>query len=34
MNRTEILISILYRTAKFFCSLMEKELKCGKHLDN
>ncbi len=30
MNRTEKLISILYRTAKFFVSLMERELGCGK----
>jgi hypothetical protein len=30
MNRLEILISILYRTAKFFLRLMESELGCGK----
>jgi hypothetical protein len=30
MNKIEILIRILYRTAKFFVSLMERELGCGK----
>lgn len=34
MNRLEILIHILYQTAKFFVSLMERDLGCVSKAKN